>query len=39
VAFVDRWPLFEASETTHPIFTGELKVSLVDRNPLLVGDL
>ena len=22
VAFVDRWPLFGASETTYPIFTG-----------------
>ena len=28
VAFVDKWPLFGASETTYPIFTGQVKTGL-----------
>jgi len=28
VAFVDRWPLFGAPETTYPIFTGLIKTGL-----------
>ena len=28
VAFVDRWPLFGASETTYPMFTGQTKIGL-----------
>jgi len=24
VAFVDKWPLFGVSETTYPIFTGQI---------------
>ena len=28
VAFVDKWPLFRASETTYPIFTGQIKTGL-----------
>ena len=28
VAFIDKWPLFGASETTYPIFTGQIKTGL-----------
>ena len=28
MAFVDKWPLFGASETTYPIFTGHIKTGL-----------
>ena len=28
VAFADRWPLFDALETTYPIFTGRIKTGL-----------
>ena len=28
VAFVDKWPLFRASETTYPIFTGQINTGL-----------
>ena len=28
VASVDRWPLFEASETTYQSFTGQIKTGL-----------
>jgi len=28
MAFVDRWPLFGASETTYPIFMGRIKTGL-----------
>ena len=28
VAFVDRWSLFVASETTYPMFTGRFKTGL-----------
>jgi len=28
VALVDRWPLFGASETIYPIFTGRIKTGL-----------
>ena len=28
VAFVDKWPLFRTSETTYPIFTGQIKTGL-----------
>ena len=27
-AFVNRWPLYGASETTYPIFTGQIKTGL-----------
>ena len=37
VTFVDRWPLFGASETTYPIFTGQIKNGFVDRNRLFAG--
>ena len=37
VAFVDRWPLFGASETTYPIFTGQIQSGLYSRKPLLAG--
>ena len=39
MAFDDSWPLFGASETMYPIFTGQIKISLVDRKPLLAGAL
>ena len=28
VAFVDRWPLFGASESNYPMFTGRIKTGL-----------
>ena len=28
VAFVDKWPLFGASETNYPMFTGQIKTGL-----------
>ena len=28
VVFVDKWPLFGASEITYPIFTGQIKTGL-----------
>jgi len=28
MAFVDRWPLFGASETTYPIFKGRIQTGL-----------
>ena len=39
VAFDDSWLLFGASETMYPIFTGQIKIGLVDRKPLLAGAL
>ena len=28
LAFVDKWPLFKSSETTYPMFTGQIKTGL-----------
>jgi len=39
VASVDRWPLFEASETTYQSFTDKLRLAFVDLKPLFTGVL
>ena len=34
VAFVDRWPLFRALETTYPLFIGQIKNGLCEQETM-----
>ena len=35
--FIDRWPLFGASETTYPIFTGRIKTGICGQSINVTG--